>query len=277
MRVLLGFGLLLVSLSASAGYECRYSEERKLDIDAAGLRTLALKLGSSDARVQGVPASNRIEVRGKACASAPDRLAGLTIDQHRDGDTVTVTTHQAETQTFSWFGSNYAYLDLEVRLPATLALRIEATSGDAEVADVASLDFVSHSGDLSLHHVAGTVAAEVHSGDIQADDVGSFELRRSGSGDVRVRKVRGEVKVGHVGSGDLEFSDVGGGVEIGSVGSGDVTVDHAAGSVRIDAIGSGDVSASGIGGDLVVQSAGSGRIRHHGVKGRVEVPKDHDD
>ena len=277
MREFLCTALILVSANAAAFNECKYREDRNLDIDVAGLQSLELKLGSSDVRAEGVPGLARIEVRGKACASEQGRLGGLTLEQQRDGTNVTVTPHQADHQSFSLFGSDYAYIDLEVRLPQNLALRIRTNSGDADVGHVSTLDFSSHSGDLTLHHVSGAVGVDVHSGDVRADDIGALEVRHAGSGDVSARNVHGDVKVGHVGSGDLVFDDVGNGVHVESIGSGDVTIDRAGGSVIVDSVGSGDIQVDGIGGDLVVKSAGSGDIHHRNVKGRIDIPKRNDD
>jgi DUF4097 and DUF4098 domain-containing protein YvlB len=242
------------------------------------VHVLAFKLGSSDLQLRGVPGLAKIEVRGRACATEESRLAGLTVDQSRASDRVTLTPNQANEQTFGFFGSNYAYIDLEVRVPANLPIEVRSNSGDANIADISALDFDSHSGDLVLHHVSGDVAVEMHSGDVRADDVGSLEVRRSGSGDVHADNIRGEVKVGHVGSGDLGFDGVGKSVHVESVGSGDLTVNHARGDVEVGSIGSGDINVSDVGGNFVVHKAGSSEIHHRGVKGKVDVPKrDEDD
>jgi hypothetical protein len=275
MRFLIFSTLMLVGTGAVAN-ECAYQEPRNLDIDAAGLHTLEAKLGSSDLRAEGVAGLNKIEVRARACASEKSRLAGLTLDQTRVSDTVTLTTHQADQQNFSTFGSNYAYIDLEVRMPQSLALRVRSNSGDSDLKNLSSLDFSSHSGDLIVHHVDGAVVVDVHSGDVKADGVGSLDVQHSGSGDIQAENVKGEVHVGRVGSGDLTFTSVGKGVHVESVGSGDVIVHGAGGTVVVDSIGSGDVSASDVGGDLIVKSAGSGDVHHSGVKGKVSIPKDHD-
>ena len=267
-------GLLASHVSA---FECKFTAERPLDLDPAGLRALVLKLDSSDAHVRGVAGLAKIEVRGKACASQEDWLADLAVKQSREGDRIVVTTNQHRENTIGPFHSSYAYIDLQVRIPATLAVQIESNSGDADVADITALDFSTHSGDLLVNHVGGVINAEVGSGDIKADDIGGLELRRSGSGDVRARNVHGDVHVGNVGSGDLAFEDVGKSVRVNSVGSGDVGVHGAGGDVVIDSIGSGDVTASDVGGDFIVKAAGSGDIHHHGVKGKVDVPSRDDD
>jgi DUF4097 and DUF4098 domain-containing protein YvlB len=277
MRAMLGLVLGLIAGNALAGTQCKFTADRNLDVSPAGLHALAFELGSSDLRVQGVPGLGKIEVHGKACASEESRLAELTLDQSRQGDRVTITPHQANEQTFGLFGSSYAYIDLEVRVPENLAIEVKTRSGDADISDIAALDFSAHSGDLILHRVSGDVAVEVHSGDVNADDVGSLTVRHAGSGDIRARTVRGDVKVGNVGSGDLGFTDIGNGVHVDSVGSGDIIVTRAKGDVTVGSIGSGDVTVNGVGGDFTVRSAGSGDIHHHDVKGRIDVPKRYDD
>jgi DUF4097 and DUF4098 domain-containing protein YvlB len=276
MRFLIFSTLMLVGTGAVAN-ECAFEEPRNLDIDAAGLHTLEAKLGSSDLRAEGVAGLSKIEVRARACASDKSRLSSLTVDQTRVGDTVTVATHQANEQTFNMGHSNYAYIDLVVRIPQSLALRVRSNSGDGDVKNLSSLDFSSSSGDLVVNHVDGAVIVDVHSGDVKANGLGSLDVQHSGSGDIQAAEVKGDVHVGHVGSGDLTFSGIGKGVHIESVGSGDVIVHGAGGTVLVDSIGSGDVNATDIGGDLIVKSAGSGDVHHSSVKGKVSVPKNHDD
>jgi DUF4097 and DUF4098 domain-containing protein YvlB len=275
MRVIAGLLLLAASGSALAMHDCKFSAERNLDIDSAGLKSLQLILGSSDAHVDGVAGLKGIEVRGKACASDQDRLKDLTVSQERSGDRVTVSAQKDHGGHMNWFGSSYAYLTLEVRMPAELLAQIEAGSGDARVSNVAALRFESGSGDLNASHIASALTLKVGSGDAIIDDVGSIGIERVGSGDIRATRIRGEATVGHVGSGDLSFSDVKGGVRVESVGSGDLNVDHAGGDIEIGRIGSGDVTVANVAGSFIVHSAGSGDLRHRNVTGKIDVPSRH--
>lgn len=273
MRRFLCLALFLLPAIAGAS-ECRFTTERNLDIDANGLRTVAFDLGSSDVVVEGAPGLSRIEVRGRACASDQGWLDQLTVEQRRSGDRVEITPHEGR-HSMNWFGSSYAYIDLHVRVPSSLAVAIDSQSGDADVSNVAALDFNASSGDLEVHHVTGAVGVKVSSGDVRGDDLGSADIRATSSGDIVLRDVHGDVEVGHSGSGDLAFRRVGA-VHIGRVGSGDVSVDDAAGDVSLDSIGSGDVHADGVGGNLRVGSKGSGDIRYGNVHGTVSVPHDDD-
>lgn len=267
----------LVSV-ASAADNCKFTAQRDFDVDAAGLKTLALQVASTDAHVEGVAGLTKIEVRARACASQQDWLDKLTVEQRRSGDRLVVTPHEEHSGiNWSLAGSTYAWVDLRVRVPAALAVDIHSASGDADVRDVAALAFESASGDLRVENVAGVFSAEVASGDIEGKDVGSLDLRRTASGDIRLRNVRGDARVGNVGSGDITLEHVDGGVEIGSVGSGDLNVSHVAHDVRVNSIGSGDMSVEDIGGDFVVRSRGSGDLHQHGVRGKVDVPKDEEE
>lgn len=266
--------LLLTALPFAAGaVECRYSAPRNADLDAAGLRTLLLKLGSSNLDIQGVAGLNKVEVRGTACASDPAWLKDLQIGTSRNGDRAAVLAQNNRHEfNISLFGSSYAYLKLQVRVPAMLAINIGSGSGGVHASNLASLDFDSGSGDLVADHIAGALGVRLGSADVKAHQVGSVDLHGTGSGNVQVTGVRGDVQADHSGSGDLDFRDVRGSVKIGSTGSGGVTLNAIGGNTKVGSTGFGDVTANGVGGDFTVRSTGSGDVRYHDVKGKVSVP-----
>ncbi|MEO8671687.1 MAG: DUF4097 family beta strand repeat-containing protein [Tahibacter sp.] len=272
-RLILLVGLLPAFAMAN---ECKFTAQHDFDIDPASLKTLAFAMGSSDLDVEGVAGLAKIEVRGKACASDKDKLADLDVDQQRSGDRVTVTPRQTTRSSGNWFGSNYAYIDLHVRVPRGLAIDVRGGSGDAQIRDVATLNFESGSGDLNVQKIAGLLTLEVRSGDVQGSEIGTANVRSVSSGDISLREVFGDVHVGRCGSGDLQFNRIGGNVNIGSVGSGDVSATEVVHDVSVDSIGSGDVSVSGIGGNFTVRAKGSGDVNHHEVSGKVSVPRDND-
>lgn len=271
---------LLVFASIAGAMECRYSAPRNADIDAAGLHSLLLRLGSSDLDIQGVQGLSKIEVRGTACASNQSWLKDLQISTGRSGDQATVDAERHDsinTSIFNLFGSSYAYIKLQVRVPAALAVQVRSGSGDVQAANLASLDFDSGSGDLVADHIDGALELQLGSADARVTDVGSVTLRGTGSGDVHAMGVRGDVQADHSGSGDLDFSEVRGSVHIGSTGSGDVSLRDVGRDAEVGSTGSGDVTANGVGGSFTVRSTGSGDVRYHDVKGKVDVPNRDDD
>lgn len=275
MRLFVASVLLLATAPALANHPCAFTAERSLDISPAGLAALRFELASSDLKVQGVPGLAKIEVRGHACASQQDWLGELNMTQDRVGNKVVVKPTPRENHV-NWTGNNYAFIDFSVRVPTSLPLEVDSHSGDADITDVASLDFSSHSGDLKLDKVTGAATIKVNSGDVVASDIGSLAVTGAGSGDVTANNVHGDIKVGNVGSGDLHFADVHGGVQVDSVGSGDLSVEHIGSDVVVGSIGSGDIDAHGIAGNLTVRAAGSGDIHHHDVSGQIQVPKRHE-
>jgi len=246
---------LLLSPATAHAEECRFQAPRNATLDLTGVHTLVVELGQHNLHLNGTPASTG-HVSGRACASAKDRLDDLRLTQHREGDRLVLA---AESTSSNWnislFGSHYAYLDLQVDVPATLAVELEVGSGDAKVANVAQLDARVGSGDLQIKGVRGRFDAHVGSGDIKADDVGETHVASIGSGDFTVNRVRGDISIGSIGSGDAELRAIGGSVDVKSIGSGDLRVD-------------------GVARDLHVARVGSGEVQHKGVAGRVDVPKE---
>ncbi|HVV95539.1 MAG TPA: DUF2807 domain-containing protein [Rhodanobacteraceae bacterium] len=266
---------LVLFIPVLAAAECRYSADRNFDVPAAGLGHVAFDLGSTDLVIEGAPGLANVEVRARACASDPAWVDALTVDQKRSGDRLEITPRDTRNLRGSWFGSQYAYIELRVRMPANLGAAIRSDSGDAEARGVATVDFATSSGDLVAARIAGELRATVSSGDVRGEDIGSVDVTSTGSGDIRLKDVHGASEVGHSGSGDLDFDRVGS-VMIGHVGSGDVSIVHAGGDVSIDSIGSGDVSVDDVDGAFHVGSHGSGDIDHRNVRGAVTVPRDDD-
>ena len=130
----LAFVLLVLALPVAAhAADCRYSAPRDANLDAIGLQNLVLKLGASDLDIQGVAGLNQVQVRGTACASTAAALESLQVGAKRDGASAAVVVPNDHGFNIgSLFGSRYAYLKLQVRVPATLAIRIESGSADVK-------------------------------------------------------------------------------------------------------------------------------------------------
>ena len=262
--------LLWMPVLAAAG-TCPHEALRTLDLYATGLQQVRFVLGAADLQVTGVPGLARIEVRGRACASDPETLGDMTLSAQRQGDRVVVSAQMPDGGG-GWFSRDRRSFTLGVRVPAALALAVDTGSGDVDAQQIAALDMTSGSGDLSAHGIAGAVGLRLGSGDAQLTDIGSLDLRGTGSGDVHAGHVRGDVRAGRSGSGDLDFADVGGSVEVAGTGSGDISVRAVRGNVRVGSAGSGDVAVSGVGGNLAVGATGSGDIHYRDIKGAISVP-----
>jgi DUF4097 and DUF4098 domain-containing protein YvlB len=273
MRWLFASSLLFLSASAFAS-SCAHEATRSFDIDRADITSLKAVIGSSDLRVRGVSDLKRIEVRGHACASSEGDLEKLQVRQRRDGDQLVVETERNAHYSLSIIGSTYAYLDLEIRVPAALAVVVDSGSADVNARDLASLDYEAGSGDLDVENIAGELVIDLGSGDVEGTGIGKLSVKSVSSGDINLRKISGDATVGRVGSGDVTLRDIGGSVRVDRVGSGDLDVHDVKGDVSVGRIGSGDVNAVSVRGNLTVESAGSGDVSHRDIGGKVDVPHD---
>jgi hypothetical protein len=252
---LLSTPLLATPVLAHAADECLFQAPRNAALDLAGVHTLVIELGRHDLHLGGTP-GNTAQLRGRACASSKDRLDALQVTQRREGDRLILSArHDSSGLTISLFGS-YAYLDLQVDVPATLAVEVNVGSGDALVANVAQLTAIVGSGDLQANSVRGRFDARVGSGDIKAEDVGETHVAVIGSGDFSANRVRGNIRIDSIGSGQADLRAIGGDVDVQTIGSGDLRV-------------------NGVARDLHVIHVGSGEVSHASVAGRVDIPNEH--
>ena len=273
MRRLIILSLLVLPALALADEHCAFQAPQELDIDLAGVKTLEIDMGSNQLHLDGAPVAG-VEVRGRACASSQDLLDRVRVTQRREGDRLVLKAENESGWNIGWSGNRYAWLDLHVRVPASLPVVLGLGSGDAVVNGVASLDSQVGSGDLDVRGVSGAFAASTGSGDIEASDVGSLRVDSVGSGDLTASDVHGDASIGDVGSGDVKLTDIRGKVDIGDIGSGDTSLRRIGGGVEVGSIGSGDIDVDTVGGDLTVRSTGSGDVDHRNVKGTVSVPRD---
>lgn len=271
------FAVLLALPLAASAEDCAFRADRMLDLDANGLGQLKLDTGAGDLVVEGVPGLAKIEIRGKACASEEDVLAGIQIfGQRESGSAVVGTKIPDEGHDWSLFGSHYAYMDVHVRMPAGLKLDLRDSSGDLEVSRLANgLDLKDSSGDIRLRDIAGAVNVTDTSGDIDVRGVaGDFTVISDSSGDINVDDVKGEAVVQEDSSGDITLRHVSGDARVDRDSSGDVDFEDIGRDAIVGADSSGEIVADEVHGNFTVgsKSGGSGNIRHHGVSGKVTLP-----
>jgi DUF4097 and DUF4098 domain-containing protein YvlB len=266
--------LSFLPLSALAD-DCAFSADRAIDLDAKGLDVLKLDTGAGDLVVEGVAGLARVEVRGKACASREDVLSQIQLVQQREGATASVGTRIPDIDAHL-FASDYAYIDVHVRMPAELALSLRDSSGDLEVSKLTGGVLVKDSsGDIRLHDLGGAVDVTDTSGDIVARRIsGDFTVSSDSSGDIIADDVRGSAIVKEDSSGDIDLRHVSGDARVDRDSSGDIDFVDIGRDAIVGVDGSGDITADGVKGNFTVgaKSGSGGGIRHHGVAGKVSLP-----
>lgn len=268
---------------------CKHSDNRQLSLQLEGIKAISLEVGPDTLVLNGQPAADG-QLRGRACASSADQLAGLQVNQQREGDTLVVRLENTGNRGIR-LGSHYAWLDLAGSIPADLPVTLALGSGDVKLNGIAALDAKVGSGDLDASQVAGAVnltlgsgdahirqaaslGATVGSGDIQAGTISGTAVITVGSGDVELGQA-GELVIQAVGSGDVSAAQVNGNVRIGSLGSGDITLERVSGSVQAQTIASGSLTVNQAGGDLSLSTLGSGDVNHSNITGNVQLPRGH--
>jgi hypothetical protein len=246
-------GSLALAAPARAGWwewDCGHKAPREADVSAAGARQVRVIARAGALKIHGRDGATAVAVHGTACASSEDRLAEVKLVAERRGDVVYVEAAIPEDE---WFGGARA-LDLDIEVPASMALDVNDGSGSAEVRNVGSLKIEDGSGDLSIDGVRGAVTVD------------------DGSGSLDIANVDGQVRLKD-GSGEIVVHDVGS-VLIDEDGSGGVRLTSVRGDATIRDDGSGSISVRDVAGDFTVDSDGSGSIDHHEVHGRVKIPDD---
>jgi len=211
-----------------------YTEVRDLTLNAAGLTEFAIDAGAGSLVVTGVDGAEEIAVTATIRIEDEDEKDALKLIEkrldlrlERDGD-------RAELESgfdSSWHWNGNATIDLDVRMPAGIALHVDDGSGSMTITGVM--------------------------GDILVDD-GSGSVRVTNAGSVTVDDGSGSVKI-NAASGDVYVNDGSGSIEIRGVG----------GTVRIDD-GSGSITVDDVEKDLIIVDDGSGGLTYTNVRGTVE-------
>jgi hypothetical protein len=266
--------LILVSTSAFGwGDSCDYRASRNLDIDAKNLASFELLARAGDLEIVGDPNRSTIEILGSACASEESLLPGIKLTQRRDGDRQIVEVVMPDVGVSWW--SEQASLDLVVRLPARLLLKLQDSSGDTQVSGVAALDATDSSGDFEARDIAGNAQLQDSSGDLSLQGIGgTVTIANDSSGDVSISDGQRDAIVEVDSSGNLLLRNIRGNATVTHDSSGDITFDHIGGSALVGNDSSGDINAYDIGMAFTVGSDTSGDIDHRNVQGKVSVPVD---
>ena len=245
---LLGTAALSLPSAACAYDGCQVREPRQETVNADGATKVRVEAKAGFLRITGEEGLTEVQARGEACARNRKAVEKVQLRGERSGEEVRIVVDIPE----GW--SNGGVLDLEVRVPAGLAVDVQDSSGEVEVDGVASLRLGDGSGEVEVTDVDGDVYVHDGSGELDIVDVEGSVVLEDGSGEIDVEDVRGGVTVERDGSGEIDIRGV----------EGDVVI-------RRD--GSGDIHAADVGGDFTVEKDGSGDISHERVEGQVKVPE----
>jgi len=211
-----------------------YTEVRDLTLQSAGLTEFVIDAGSGSLVVTGIDGAAEIMVTATIIIEDTNEKDALKLIEkrldlqlERDGDRAELKSGFNS----SWHWDGNAAIDLDVRMPAGIALNVDDGSGSTTISGVM--------------------------GDVLVDD-GSGSIHVTNAGSVTVDDGSGSIKVSAA-SGDVHIIDGSGTIEIQGVG----------GSVRIED-GSGHIRVEDVEKDLIIEDDGSGGVTFSNVRGSVE-------
>jgi len=134
---------------------------------------------------------------------------------------------------------------LVVRMPKSMAVRVQPSRGKIEIGDVASVELVEARGQATVRRVSGRVAVIHRGGALTIEDVSAMKLNTRGSG-VVLKNIRGEAAL-QVQAGEVRAESLAGPIEVESNGTrlkfDDLTWTRK--PIKINAVG-GSVSLGGL-------------------------------
>jgi hypothetical protein len=240
--------IFAVSLSHAGAHN--FSEVRNLELDASGLSDVFIDAGAGALVVNGVEGSNEIVVVATIIVDTDDEDEArkliekrLRLELERDGDSAKLRSGFRS----GWGRNVDAAIDLDVRMPAELALMVDDGSGS-----------------IRIHDIAGTIRIDDGSGPIELGNSGDVDID-DGSGSITLENTGG-VKIDD-GSGSITIVGAAGDVYVED-GSGTIDIKGVQGSVTVDD-GSGDIEIDDVEHDLIIEEEGSGALRYTNVRGAI--------
>lgn len=255
------FALLAVVLAFPAlvqADDCRYEKRIDTELDLSGSESLDVIARAGRLVINGEPGIESARIEGRVCVSKEAWLDESGV-RTQGGKSARIEVQLPGIDGgFTLFGGmvkRYASLDLELTVPAHLALDVKDSSGSMDITGTGPLRIRDSSGSIEVEDVDGPVVLKDSSGSITLTDVnGDVTVESDSSGSINGRDIEGAVLVRKDSSGSIRFTDV-------------------RDDFIVEVDSSGDIIAERVGGDFRVLKDGSGSIHSNDVAGEVSLPK----
>ena len=249
--------------------DCKYTATRRAETSAAGITRIVIRAESGSLEVNGTQGATQILATGTACTSDEDFLPRITATLRKVGSELHIDADIPEKTVI--FGFFSARLDLNITVPAGIAVTVEDESGSIRVANTGATRIEDGSGSIEVRNVRGPLTIRDQSGSIDVDLViGDVEIEDD-SGELTVRNVTGNVEI-EDDSGAITVVAITGSVRVREDDSGSIDIRNVRRDVTIGEDTSGSVEVSDVGGNFTLGRKGSGHVSHERVSGRVTLP-----
>jgi hypothetical protein len=289
-KTILALALAATCVSTPAFAEqCRAEKTIERAFKSGGISALKINALAGYLEISAANSSD-IKFSGHTCTDSEEWLHRMTLDVEQQGETLILTVmipydHED-------FDADYAYMDIDLTMPANIPLEVKDSSGDIIIDNVSAIRVDDSSGNIRINHnrssltvrdssgeiiirdLKGDLEISDSSGDIDVREVyGTVRIPRDSSGEIDIETITGEVIIGSDSSGDIEITDIAANVEIGSDGSGSIKIRDVKGGVSIGSDGSGGISVANISGNLLISAKGSGDVQTRGIEGEISLPR----
>lgn len=222
-----------------------YKESKELTLNASGLDQLEIDATAGFLVVSGSDIS-QIEVT--ADIETFDDDFKLTLEKR--GNKAVLVADLNHSGSFNWSGDS-PKIDLTVKVPARMDLKIDDGSGSIKINNVASVsELEDGSGSIEIFDVKGDMDIKDGSGSLTVRNVQGNVVIDDGSGSITAEKIGGYLKI-EDGSGSMGITDVGGLVTIDD-GSGSISVNRVKGGLNIIDQGSGGFTMNDVEGPVSI-------------------------
>jgi DUF4097 and DUF4098 domain-containing protein YvlB len=204
---------------------------------------------------------------GSSESSAQERLREVAIAVDPQGNGVLIHPIRMNS------APGGASVDIDVRMPRSSSLSIDAAHGDVNVSGISgNVDVRSGNGDTDVHDAGADVSVESENGDIHIARIGG-NLRLSGRGDdVGIDSVAGNVAIDGAFGGDIDIHNVAKITHCATQFSA-LTLGPLTGSMKMD---SDDISLSGVSGDAKLITRNKD-VTADRISGQLDIADSHSD
>lgn len=245
--ILIVFAIVFLAIVATAS-----DSIRMLELPKDGIDVMDIECEAGYLKVYGIPNLDKIEVKAEIDVDIRDdkdrndfiqRRVQLSLEKR--GNRAVLTSR---IDNYSFF-DRHSQINLTVRIPQRMNLKVEDGSGFIEMRDVDGNVMIDDgSGGIDAANITGEVVISDGSGSIELRDISGFVEVDDGSGEIKIENVRGDLTVDD-GSGSMRISKV----------TGNVVVSDGSGSIYIEEVDR----------DVTIREDGSGGLSIHDVKGKV--------
>ncbi|MDO9317027.1 MAG: hypothetical protein Q7V56_02350 [Gammaproteobacteria bacterium] len=250
VTLLTSFLILLLPMVVVADV-CTYEKTVSFTVPADAVQRLSIRAETGALAVYALPTregeQDEVRVEAHVCSARKATLDYMDVVHSLKGDVLLVQAVVPEINSAFWI-NHYPYIDLDIGIPAGLAVTIKDGSGDMQVNGSGMLQIDDGSGSITVGGIVGDVRIEDGSGEINVAQVDGAVDIHDGSGAIDISHVMSDVVVDD-GSGELRIAQVGGAVSI-SDGSGSIDVVDVEQAVTILEDGSGSTEYRNITGDI---------------------------